>query len=120
MRNLIKKILKEENEFDWVDISTDNLSGQRLYSLIQNYFKEYVNGTYWLEMDGGDVQIWDETGIYYDFNIDEFTIPNLIEKIQRTIWFYTFKIKDPNLKEDYLRLAKTLEPIIGPINAPPW
>jgi hypothetical protein len=104
--------LNESDEFDWVDISTDSLSGQRLYDTIQNYFSTYHNDRYWLEEEDGVIQIWDDTGIYYDFKLEDFTIPNLIDYFKDSMT----NIGDPEVKEDYIQLAKTLESIIGPIN----
>jgi hypothetical protein len=104
--------LNESGEFDWVDISTDSLSGQRLYDTIQNYFSTYHNDRYWLEEEDGVIQIWDDTGIYYDFKLEDFTIPNLIDYFKDSMT----NIEDPEVKEDYIQLAKTLESIIGPIN----
>ena len=102
--------LNESDEFDWVDISTDSLSGQRLYDTIQNYFSTYHNDRYWLEEEDGVIRIWDDTGIYYDFNLEDFTIPNLIDSFKDSMT----NIDDPEVKEDYIQLAKNLEPIIGP------
>jgi len=104
--------LNESDEFDWVDISTDSLSGQRLYDTIQNYFSTYHNDRYWLEEEDGVIRIWDDTGIYYDFKLEDFTIPNLIDYFKDSMT----NIEDPEVKEDYIQLAKTLESIIGPIN----
>ena len=101
--------LNESDEFDWVDTSIDSLSGQRLYDTIQDYFSTYHNDRYWLEEENGIIQIWDDTGIYYDFNLEDFTIPNLIDYFKDSM----FNIEDPEVKKDYIQLAKTLEPIIG-------
>jgi len=105
--------LNEQDDFDWVDTSTDNLSGQRLYDLLQNFFYNYCDGIYWLEQreEDGSVEIWDHTGIYYDFELEEFTIDNLIQSFKNSILNI---LGDQNVKEDYIQLAKTLEPILGP------
>lgn len=105
--------LNESEDFEWVDTNTDNLSGQRLYDLIQNYFREYTNNKYWLDYDYEDnvVHISDDTGIYYDIAIDNFTIPELIRMFKNSL----ASIIDPKVKVEYIQLAKVLEPIIGQI-----
>lgn len=109
--------LNESEDFDWVDTSTDNLSGQRLYDLIQNYFREYTNNKYWLDYDydygyeDDVVHISDDTGTYYDIAIDNFTIPELIRMFKNSL----ASIIDPKVKVEYIQLAKVLEPIIGQI-----
>lgn len=101
--------LNESDDFDWVDTGIDNLSGQRLYDAIQDYLSTYHNDRYWLEEENGTVEIWDSTGIYYDFKLSDFTIPNLIDYFKDSMT----NIEDPEVKKDYIQLAKTLEPIIG-------
>ena len=102
--------LNESDEFDWVDTGIDNLSGQRLYDLLQDFFYNYCDGIYWLEQtEDGSVEICDKTGTYYDFELEEFTIDNLIQSFKNSL----LTIRDQDVKEDYIQLAKTLEPIIG-------
>lgn len=111
MRNLIKKILKESEEFDWVDTGLTNLRGQRLYDTIQHFFSTY-NDRYWLEEENGHITIWDDTGIYYDYNMEDFNIENMVQDFKNSM----ANIGNDEVREDYFQLAKTLEPIIGPIS----
>lgn len=99
--------LNESDEFDWVDTNL-NLSGVALYNAIENYFSTYHNDRYWLENDYGMVYIQDNTGIYTDMPIEDFTIENLKDKIKISILRTNGKTK-----KEYIDLAKTLEPIIG-------
>ena len=105
----------EEDEFDWVDTSMSNLSGNGLFGVIEHLFKKYDSG-YKIEYDGDSpkpIEINDDTGIYYSFSMDDFTIDNLINNLTRTLSRSTI---DSDIREEYGRLAKVLEPIIGPIN----
>ena len=99
--------INESDDFDWVDTDV-NLSDIKLYNVIQNYFSTYHNDRYWLENDYGTVYIQDDTGIYTDMPIEDFTIENLKDKIKISILR-----TDGKTKKEYIDLAKTLEPIIG-------
>ena len=68
MSKLIRKIIRESiDEFDWVDLNTSDLSGEKLYNMVQELFALH-NDRYWLEYSNNILQIWDNTGIYVDFN----------------------------------------------------
>lgn len=105
---------EEENQFDWVDVSMSNLSGERLYGVIQHLFNTQYNGRYQIVYtnEAKPIEIMDDTGIYYSFTMDDFTLDNLINSFTRTL---TRSISR-DTKEEYGQLAKVLEPIIGPIN----
>lgn len=116
----IKKIIRESlfDNFDWLDTDID-FKGQDLYKFIQDYFKEYYN-QYWLEVsyapsdDGAEILIKDNTGSYFMINYRKFNIPYLVKEFEETINGSILK-DDPGTREEYIRLAKALEPIIGPI-----
>ena len=113
--DIFNQLNESEDEFDWVDVSMSNLSGNRLFGMIENLFKTYDSG-YKIEYDGDSpkpIEINDSTGIYYSFSMDDFTIDNLINNLTRTLSRSTI---DSDIREEYERLAKVLEPIIGPIN----
>ena len=110
--------LNESDDFDWVDTSTDNLSGQRLYDIIQNYFSTYHNGRYWLEQRDGFIELWGDSGgnlgtyIYFEFTMSQFTIDILIQALKTAL----LEVEEDEVRYDYIHLAQVLEPIIGPIN----
>jgi len=115
---LIRKIIKESiDEFDWVDVNPNTYSsGQGLFNLIQEFLKTETNGKYWLKTPQGsyfDIELSDETGIYYTYNsTEDFTIENIVTDFKRTLSYYN----DSPIAQEYQELAKILEPIIGPIN----
>jgi hypothetical protein len=111
MKELIRKAIKESmDEFDWVDVNPN------LYDLISNFFK-HEHPEYWLEKDFDyeNITIADKTGNYIQLEESEFTIENIREALYNDI---TNLEKDRafDLKDEYIQLAKVLEPIIGPIN----
>ena len=110
--DIFQQVNESEDDFDWVDINTDasTLIGPRLYNLIQNYFNTY-NSEYWLVNNGEVIYLEDATGIYTDMPIEDFTIENLRDKIKISILR-----TNRETKKEYIDLAKTLEPIIGPID----
>ena len=130
MKDLIRKILKEsEDEFDWVDVNPS------LYDLINNLFK-HEHPEYWLEktsddtgttvpmefLDNSDeeyyIYIVDETGHYFALKNDEFTVENIRKRLYNDLVHLNVvgrELGDNTLKNDYIKLAKALEPIIGPI-----
>ena len=112
MSKLIRKIIKESiDEFDWVDLNTSDFSGEKLHNMIQELFALH-NDYYWIEKKGGIYDIWDNTGIYVEFNELDFTVSRLREDLLVTIKDTDM---DYEIREEYFQLAKTLEPIIGPI-----
>ena len=119
MEDIFSQITEsEEDEFDWVDTtSMSNLSGERLYGIIQNLFNTQYNGYYRIEYSNDSpnkpIEIRDDTGIYYSFTMDEFSVDYLTHLLTRTLSRSTI---DRDTREEYGQLAKVLEPIIGPIN----
>jgi len=114
MKELIRKIIKESmDEFDWVDVNPS------VYDLISNFFK-HEHPEYWLEKDfghvhGEDIFISDKTGNYIQLEESEFTIENIRETLYKDI-INLEKDRSFDLRDEYIQLAKVLEPIIGPIN----
>jgi hypothetical protein len=106
--------LNESEEYDWIDTNPSNLSGQRLYDMMTELFK-IQNDIYWIEnTDLGTVEIWDSTGYYLEYNLEDFTIDRVREDLSINIDNYNL---DPHTRLEYSNLAKALEPIIGPINS---
>ena len=122
----IKKIIRESlgfDNFEWLDTDIDpQISGQELYKLIRDFLKKYRN-EYWIEFryatddDGGEIIIEDDTGRYYIIGHQDFNIPYLVKEFERTINSLT---DDPETREEYIRLAKALEPIIGTVRYSGW
>jgi hypothetical protein len=111
----INTTIKESEEFDWVDLNPSNLYGQRLFNTIDSLFKA-TNSRYQIEKIGDqDVEINDDSGIYYEYKLDAFTIDELISDFKNTFNRPSGYLS-PQVRQEYLQLAKTLEPIIGPIN----
>ena len=116
---LIRRIIKESmDEFDWVDVNPNAYnSGQGLFNLMQDFFQ--TNGKYYLEQHEFNglkrIAISDDTGIYYSYHINDFTIDRIKSDIKTTLeeLFHNYEAKVHN---EYQQLAKALEPIIGPIN----
>jgi hypothetical protein len=115
MSKLIRRIIKESiDEFDWVDVSTSNLSGQRLADAMAELFK-IQNNIYWVEnTDLGSVEIWDSAGYYLEYNLEDFTIDRVREDLATNIDSYNLGSWD-TVRSDYSHLAKALAPIIGPM-----
>ena len=111
MSKLIRRIIKESiDEFDWVDTSTSNLSGQRLYNMIQELFN-LNNSMYQIKQFPGDIiDISDDSGVYLGYNMEHFTIDRIREDLSDTINDYNIH---PEIRLEYSELAKVLEPIIG-------
>jgi hypothetical protein len=120
MNKLIRRIIKEEiDEFDWVE----SIEEPNFFTLVDQLFKnKYPKYKIELIDDGTsmDIDITDDTGIYY-------TIPKNIfsEEVLRNHLRHTIKRLSRNKKgeynevgNDYIRLAKALEPLIGPIDIP--
>lgn len=117
MSKLIRRIIKESiDEFDWVDLNTSDFSGEKLHNMIQELFALH-NDHYWIEKKGNIYDIWDNTGIYVEFNELDFTVNRLREDLLATIkdTDMDYEIPPAHTVEEYFQLAKTLEPIIGPI-----
>lgn len=120
--DIFNQLNESESNFDPEDLSwvnTDvpelsNLSGQELYNTIQNYFKTHQGGKYWLKQEDGMVWIYDDTGIYYDINLDDFTVEELVQRLNFTLK----NVYARSVANEYIELAKALEPIIGPIDPP--
>ena len=113
MSKLIRRIIKEAiDEFDWVDTSTSNLSGQRLADTMSELFK-IQNDIYWVEnTDLGSIEIWDSGGYYLEYNPEDFTIDRVREDLAINIDNYN---SGPSVRMDYSNLARALAPIIGPM-----
>lgn len=111
--DIFQQVNESEDDFDWVDISADasTLIGLRLYNVIQNYFNTY-NSKYWLVNNGEVIYFEDVTGIYFDIRIEDFTIEEIKDKLNGAI----YRLHDSKTRNEYIDLAKTLEPIIGPID----
>jgi hypothetical protein len=109
MSKLIRRIIKESiDEFDWVDTSTSNLSGQRLYNMIQELFN-LNNSMYQIkQFPGGIIDISDDSGVYLGYNMEHFTIDRIREDLSDAINHI-----HPEIRLEYSELAKALEPIIG-------
>lgn len=123
----IRRIIKESiDEFDWVDYNPS------LYDLISNLFK-HEHPEYWLERfsdetgsvvpmefldnSGEDYNIsfTDQDNYYFSLNESEFTIENIRKQLQADI-IDLKQSKRISIMNDYINLAKALEPIIGPLN----
>jgi hypothetical protein len=111
MKELIRKAIKESmDEFDWVDVNPN------LYDLISDFFK-HEHPEYWLEKEfGEDIFIADKTGNYIQLEESEFTIENIKKTLYNDIINLEKENKSSKLIDEYVQLAKVLEPIIGPIN----
>lgn len=117
---LIRRAIKESiDEFDWVDTNPNTYnSGQGLFNLMQDFFQ--TNGKYYLEQHEFNglkrIAISDDTGIYYSYHINDFTIDRIKSDIKTTLeeLFHNYEAK---VRNEYQQLAKALEPIIGPINS---
>lgn len=116
----INSSINESEEFDWVDVSTSNLSGQNLYEMIQELFN-LSNGMYQIVPstrligdlgDGGIIEILDKIGVYLEYAMEDFTVNNIHKDLSDIINRDT---TGRTVKLDYINLAKALEPIIGPI-----
>ena len=122
----INSIINESEEFDWVDVSTSNLSGQNLYEMIQELFN-LSNGMYQIkyygkpfsmpfwtvgDYNGGIIEISDNIGLYLEYAMEDFTVNKIHKDLSNIINNYT---TGPSVRLDYMNLAKALEPIIGPI-----
>ena len=99
--------LNESEEFDWVDTEPD------LYRLIDNYFKNN-HPDYWIKRSGDMIHISDISGIYVAFGWNELTIETIRDGLKDSIKILPGR--DNIVRNDYLRLVKVLEPIIGPLN----
>ena len=119
MSKLIRRIIKESiDEFDWVDTSTSNLSGKRLYDMMTELFN-LNNSMYQIkQFRSGTVEISDNTGVYLEYTIEHnpeffpvyFTVDGLRKDLSATINDYNI---GPSVRMDYSNLARALEPIIG-------
>lgn len=122
----INSSINESEEFDWVDVSTSNLSGQNLYEMIQELFN-LSNGMYQIkyygkpfsmvswtvgDYNGGIIEISDKIGVYLEYAMEDFTVNNIHKDLSDIINRDT---TGRTVKLDYINLAKALEPIIGPI-----
>jgi hypothetical protein len=123
MSKLIRRIIKESiDEFDWVDTDTSQLSGQRLFDTIQEFLQSETNGRYWLEREEDMIMFWDESGIYLDIGELDFSIDGIKSELEATIKhienaYGEKKVPIANeMYTEYIDIAKTLAPIIGPIN----
>jgi hypothetical protein len=111
MSKLIRRIIKESiDEFDWVDTDISNLAGQRLYDMVDELFvlsdyKYYIT-------ENGTIEIADNSGVYLEYNMEDFTVNRVREDLAATINDYNI---GPSVRMDYSHLAKTLTPIIGPM-----
>ncbi len=111
MSKLIRRIIKESiDEFDWVDTSTSNLSGKRLYDMMSELFN-LNNSMYQVkQFSSGTVEISDNTGVYLEYTIEYFTVDGLRKDLSATINDYNIH---PETRLEYSELAKALAPIIG-------
>jgi len=133
MKELIRKIIKESiDEFDWVDYNPS------LYDLISNLLK-HEHPEYWLErfsdetgsvvpmefLDNSEdynISFCDQHDYYFSLKESEFTIENIRKRLQDDIAHLSVAnstmplSSNSTIKNDYINLAKALEPIIGPIN----
>ena len=111
MSKLIRRIIKEAiDEFDWVDTSTSNLSGKRLYDMMTELFN-LNNSMYQIKQFPGDIiYISDDSGVYLGYSMERFTIDRIREDLSDTINDYNIH---PEIRLEYSELAKALEPIIG-------
>jgi hypothetical protein len=112
MSKLIRRIIKETiDEFDWVDTDTSNLAGQRLYDVMTELFvlQDYK---YYITTENGIIEISDNSGLYLEYNMEDFTINRVREDLYSIINDYNM---GPSIRSDYSNLAKTLAPIIGPM-----
>jgi hypothetical protein len=122
----INSSMNESEEFDWVDVSTSNLSGQNLYEMIQELFN-LSNGMYQIkyygkpfsmvswtvgDYNGGIIEISDNIGLYLEYAMEDFTVNNIHKDLSDIINGDT---TGSSVRLDYMNLAKALEPIIGPI-----
>jgi len=123
---LIRKIIKESiDEFDWVDYNPN------LYDLISNLLK-HEHPEYWLErfsnetgsvvpmefLDNSEdynISFCDQHDYYFSLKESEFTIENIRKKLYDDLVHLSIT-NNSTIKNDYINLAKALEPIIGPIN----
>ena len=113
MSKLIRRIIKEAiDEFDWVDTSTSNLSGQRLYNMIDELFK-LQDAIYHIDItEDGSIQILNYSELYLNYSIENFTVNKLHEELSEIVNDDTI---GPLVRSDYSHLAKALAPIIGPM-----
>lgn len=124
MSKLIRRIIKESiDEFDWVDVSTSNLSGQRLYNMIDELFK-LQDAIYHIDItEDGSIQILNysknhaarygnPSELYLEYSIENFTVNKLHEELSEIVNDDTI---GPLVRSDYSHLAKALAPIIGPM-----
>jgi hypothetical protein len=113
MKNLIRRIIKESiDEFDWVDTDTTNLSGQKLYEMIQQLFNYQKTNFYISRTSYDDIEIWDSRGTYISIEESGFNIHNIKSAVISSL-------KNPNdfeIRDIMLELALVLEPIIGTIS----
>lgn len=114
MKELIRKIIKESiDELDWLDTNPS------LYNLISDFFK-HEHPEYQLKKDfaytpNEVIFITDGIDNYIYLEEDEFTIENIRKQLQADI-IDLKQSKRISIMNDYINLAKVLEPIIGPIN----
>jgi len=113
MSKLIRRIIKEAiDEFDWVDTSTSNLSGQKLYNMIDELFK-LQDAIYHIDItEDGSIQILNYSELYLEYSIENFTVNKLHEELSEIVNDDTI---GPLVRSDYSHLAKALAPIIGPM-----
>jgi predicted kinase len=111
MSKLIRRIIKESiDEFDWVDTNTSNLSGKRLYDMMTELFN-LNNSMYQIKQSrSGIIDISDDSGVYLEYNMEDFTIDRIREDLTAIINDYNIH---PETRLEYSELAKALEPIIG-------
>jgi hypothetical protein len=111
MSKLIRRIIKESiDEFDWVDTNTSNLSGQRLYDMMTELFN-LNNSMYQVkQFRSGIIDISDDSGVYLEYNMEDFTVDGLRKDLSATINGYNLH---PETRLEYSELAKALGPIIG-------
>jgi hypothetical protein len=117
MSKLIRKIIKEAiDEFDWVNTYNAQLRGQNLYDMMLELFKLMNDRYQVVKVNNGTIEINDDGGTYYSYNEDDFTAERLREDFIETLNAEYNYYLTPKVKQEYLELAKVLEPIIGPIN----
>ena len=108
--------LNESDEFDWIE----TMEEPNFFTLVDQLFKN-KHPRYKIELvdDETSIDITDDTGIYYTIPKNIFSEEVLRNHLRDTIKRLSRDKKGEynEVRNDYIRLAKALEPLIGTINS---
>jgi len=111
MKDLIRKILKEDDELDWLPAPLNVNNQDELFELLTNFLH---GSKFWIENVDNCYTIEDNTGIYLVMNEDKSNLNYMYRELERVANGDTYYEK--SLCKEYKELFDYLQPIFDAEN----